>query len=100
MITQRETKKYRNLEGNQSVSLLIDTRQADCKNRIKALTISGTFHSSSDEKKLSDIKTSLLNINPDLKELISEPAAEIIIVKINGVQLLDGITESYFEIVT
>ena len=41
MITQRETKKYRNLKGNPSVSLLIDTRQTDSKSRTKALTITG-----------------------------------------------------------
>ena len=100
MITQRESKKFHNLEGNQSVSLLIDTRQADTKNHIKALTVTGTFQSSFDEKKLSNIKTSLLNINPDLKEFIDDPASAIIIVQVKAVQLLDGIKESYFEIVT
>ena len=100
MITQRETKKYRNLEGNQSVSLLIDTRQTDSKNQIKALTITGTFQSSIDENKKSNIKISLLKINPNLKEFIDDPSSEIIIVQVKAVQLLDDIKESYFEIVT
>lgn len=100
MITQRETKKYRNLAENPSVSLLIDTRQTDSKNQTKALTITGTFQSSIDENKKSNIRTSLLKINPDLKYFIDDPSVEIIVVQVKAVQLLDGIKDSYFEIVT
>jgi nitroimidazol reductase NimA-like FMN-containing flavoprotein (pyridoxamine 5'-phosphate oxidase superfamily) len=100
MITQRETKKYRNLEGNPSVSLLIDTRQTDSKSQTKALTITGIFQGSIDENIKSNIRTGLLKINPDLKELIDDPAVEVIVVQVKAVQLLDGIKDSYFEIVT
>ena len=100
MITQRETKKYRNLKGNPSVSLLIDTRKTDNKNRTKALTITGTFQSSVDENKKSIILASLLEKNSNLKEFIDDPATEIIVVQVRAVQLLDGIKDSYFEIVT
>jgi nitroimidazol reductase NimA-like FMN-containing flavoprotein (pyridoxamine 5'-phosphate oxidase superfamily) len=99
MITQRETKKYRNLKENPSVSILIDTRQTDSKSRTKALTITGTFQNSVDENKKSIILASLLDKNPNLKEFIDDPAAEIIVVQVKAVQLLDGIKESYFEIV-
>lgn len=100
MMTQRETKKYRNLAGNPSVSLLIDTRQTDSKNQTKALTITGTFQGSIDENKKSNIRTGLLKINPDLKEFVDDPSVEIIVVQVKAVQLLDGIKDSYFEIVT
>jgi nitroimidazol reductase NimA-like FMN-containing flavoprotein (pyridoxamine 5'-phosphate oxidase superfamily) len=100
MITPRETKKYRNLKDNPSVSLLIDTRQTDSKNRTKALTITGTVQSSVDENKKSIIRAHLLEKNPNLKEFIDDPAAEIIVVQVKAVQLLDGIKDSYFEIVT
>ncbi len=100
MITQRETKKYRNLKGNPSVSLLIDTRKTDNKNRTKALTITGTFQSSVDENKKSIILASLLEKNSNLKEFIDDPATEIIVVQVRAVQLLDGIKDSYFELVT
>jgi len=99
MVTQRETKKYRNLKENPSVSLLIDTRQTDNKNRIKALTITGTFQDSIDENKKSIIRARLLERHPDLKEFIDDPAAEIIAVKFKAIQLLDGIKDSYFETV-
>jgi general stress protein 26 len=100
MITQRETKKYRNLAENPSVSLLIDTRQADSKSQTKALTITGVFQGNIDENKKSNISTGLLKMNPDLKALADDPSVEIIVVQVKTVQLLDGIKDSYFEIVT
>jgi uncharacterized pyridoxamine 5'-phosphate oxidase family protein len=99
MLTQRETKKYRNLAENPSVSLLIDTRQTDSQSHTKALTITGVFQGSIDEKKKSNIKADLLKKNPDLKALVDDPAFEIIVVQVKAVQLLDGIKDSYFEIV-
>jgi general stress protein 26 len=100
MITQRETKKYRNLKENPFVSILIDTRQTNSINRTKALTITGTVQSSVDENKKSIIRAHLLENNPNLKEFLDDPAAEIIVVQVKAVQLLDGIKDSYFEIVT
>ncbi len=46
MVTLEGTKKYRNLEGNSAVSLLIDTREDDSDHRpkdIRSLTVSGVF---------------------------------------------------------
>jgi nitroimidazol reductase NimA-like FMN-containing flavoprotein (pyridoxamine 5'-phosphate oxidase superfamily) len=100
MITPRETKKYRNLKGNPSVSLLIDTRQIDSKTRTKALTITGTVESCVDENKKSIIRAHLLEKNPNLNEFMNDPSSEIIIVQVRTLQLLDGIKDSYFEIVT
>jgi nitroimidazol reductase NimA-like FMN-containing flavoprotein (pyridoxamine 5'-phosphate oxidase superfamily) len=99
MVTQRETKKYHNLKGNPSVSLLIDTRQTDNKNRIKALTITGTFQSSIDENKKSIIRAHLLERHPNLKEFVDDPTVEIIVVQVKALKLLDGIKDSYFEMV-
>ncbi len=100
MITQKETKKYRNLKGNHSVSLLIDTRQIDSGNRIKALTVTGTFHDDIDENARNNIRTLLLKINPDLKDFIDDPASGIIAVHVRTLQLLDGVKECHFETVT
>jgi nitroimidazol reductase NimA-like FMN-containing flavoprotein (pyridoxamine 5'-phosphate oxidase superfamily) len=100
MITQKETKKYRNLTGNPSVSLLIDTRRTDSKNRTKALTITGTFLGNIDERRKPAIRARLLEQHPNLKEFIDNPTAEIIVVQVKALQLLDGITDAYFEIVT
>lgn len=100
MITQRETKKYRNLAGNPAVSLLIDTRQTDSQSHTKALTITGIFQGTIDENKKSNIRTSLLKKNNDLKAFVDDPSVEIIFVQVKAVQLLDGIKNAYFENVT
>lgn len=100
MLTQRDTKKYRNLAENPAVSLLIDTRRSDSKSQTKALTITGIFQGSIDENKKLNIRADLLRINPDLKAFVDDPSIEIIVVQVKAVQLLDGIKDSYFEIVT
>jgi len=100
MITQRESKKYRNLKENPSVSLLINSRQIDSKTQTTALTITGTVQSCVDENKKSIILASLLDKNSNLKEFIDDPASEIIVVQVKALQLLNGIKDSYFEIVT
>jgi general stress protein 26 len=100
MLTQRETKKYRNLAENPAVSLLIDTRRSDSKSQTKALTITGIFQGCIDENKKKNIRADLLTINPDLKAFVDDPSIEIIVIQVKAVQLLDGIKDSYFEIIT
>jgi nitroimidazol reductase NimA-like FMN-containing flavoprotein (pyridoxamine 5'-phosphate oxidase superfamily) len=103
MATYRETKKYRNLIANPSVSLLVDSRQetgASPTVQTKALTISGTFQSAIDQKRMATIRDRLFEKHAELKENFSDSDAEIIVVKIRAVQLLDGITDAYFETVS
>lgn len=105
MATHTRTKKFRNLLANPYVSLLVDTRQnadvgASPPVPTKALTISGTFHKDTDENKAADIRKRLLEKHAELKSILDDPDTEIIVVKISTVQLLDGITDAYFEIVS
>jgi nitroimidazol reductase NimA-like FMN-containing flavoprotein (pyridoxamine 5'-phosphate oxidase superfamily) len=100
MATHKETKKYRNLTANPSVSLLVDSRQdagAHPAAQTKALTISGTFQINIDEKKIAAARARLFERHAELKNIFNDSAAEIIIVKIRAVQLLDGITDAYYE---
>ena len=100
MATHKETKKYRNLTVNSSVSLLVDSRQDAGVNpaaQTKALTISGTFQRNLDEKKIAAARTRLFEKHARLENIFNDPDTEIIIVKIRTVQLLDGITDAYFE---
>ncbi len=85
---------------NPAVSLLIDTRQRDSKQQTKALTITGIFQGSVDESKKSDILAGLLRINPDLKAFGDDLEVEIIVIRVKAVQLLEGIKDSYFEVIT
>ncbi len=100
MATHKKTKKYRNLATNPSVSLLVDSRQdagASPSAQTKALTISGTFQRNIDEKKMAAARARLFEKHAELKNIFNDLDTEIIVVKIRAVQLLDGITDAYFE---
>ncbi len=100
MMTQKGTKKFRNLAANRTVSLLIDTREEDCgadRARIKALTVSGVFKTISDKAKKKLVRQKLLKKHPQLKPFAEDPDAEVFVVKVKSFQLLDGVKDSYFE---
>jgi len=97
MATHKETKKYRNLAANPSVSLLIDSREAGSEGQTKALTVTGTIQGVIDEQRKAVIQDALLKRHPDLKEFFVDPASEIIVVRVKALQLLDGITDAYYE---
>jgi len=100
MMTQRGTKKYRNLSANRTVSLLIDTREEDCgtdRADIKALTVSGVFTTIGDKAKKKLVRQKLLKKHPRLKPFAKDPDAEVFAVKVESFQLLEGVKDSYFE---
>ncbi len=101
LVTHTQTKKFKNLQENPWVSLLIDTREEDSRAEIgqkKALTISGVFHRIDPGKKES-IRAQFLKKHSQLKELIDDPDAEIISVRVQSFQLLEGVRDSYFATV-
>ena len=100
MATHRDTKKYKNLIANPSVSLLIDTREARReagKTQTKALTVTGVFQGGLQGKRKAVVHEALLQKHPDLKTFLADPAAEIVVIRVRALQLLDGITDAYFE---
>jgi nitroimidazol reductase NimA-like FMN-containing flavoprotein (pyridoxamine 5'-phosphate oxidase superfamily) len=100
MMTQKGTKKFRNLAANRAVSLLIDTREEDCgadRARIRALTVSGVFSTIGDKAKKKLVRQKLLKKHPQLKPFAEDPDAEVFAVKVKSFQLLDGVKDSYFE---
>ena len=100
MITLTETKKYRNLEGNSAVSLLIDTREEDVDRRrkdIRALTVSGVFQKLENAEEEEKILRLLLKRHPHLKEFAESGDAKVFIVRAKSFQLLDGVSRSLFE---
>ena len=100
MMTQKGTKKFRNLAANRAVSLLIDTREEDCgadRARIKALTVSGVFKTIGDKAKKKLVRQKLLKKHPQLKPFAEDPDAEVFAVKVKTLQLLDGVKDSCFE---
>jgi len=100
MITLTGTKKYRNLESNSAVSLLIDTREEDVDHRrkdIRALTVSGLFQKLKDPSEEERIFRQLLKRHPHLKEFAESGNATVFAVRAKAFQLLDGVSRSHFE---
>ena len=100
MVTQKTTNKYRNLEENPSVSLLIDTRDEHAgalRPKAKAVTVSGVFQKVADEGKKSLIRARLLERHPHLDVFLEDRDAEILCIKVHSFLLLDGLTNAYFE---
>ena len=100
MVTNRETKKYRNLVQNPSVSLLIDTRDEvkdSSRMEAKALTVEGEFQRIEDETRKNAIRSRLLKKHPHLEALALHPDAEVFSIKVVSFLLLEGPTDAYFE---
>ena len=67
MVTQKGTKKYKNLTANHSVSLLVDTREEHpglLRPEGKALTIAGVFQKMEDENKKAIIQSKFIEKHP------------------------------------
>ena len=100
MVTHKQTKKYKNLKENPFVSLLIDTRDEDMgRNRLKAraLTVDGTFQDIEDQAKKGVIRGRVLKRHPHLEEFANHPDAEVLAINVSSFLLLEGLTDSYFE---
>jgi len=99
MATFKDTKKYCNLIANPTVSLLIDTRDASPRDKTRALTVTGVFQAVDHDKRLKEIRETLIKKHPDLKNFFNHPDARIVVIKVIALQLLDNVTDAYFEAV-
>ena len=100
MVTNKLTRKYRNLMENPSVSLLIDTRDDDTGSgrlNTKALTVEGAFEGIEDKTRKDMIRDRLLGRHPHLGALALHPDAEVFSIKVISFLLLSGPTTSHFE---
>jgi nitroimidazol reductase NimA-like FMN-containing flavoprotein (pyridoxamine 5'-phosphate oxidase superfamily) len=96
MVTHKNTTKFNNLQKNPSVSLLIDSREAQPRSKAQALTIDGVFIPLTVENEKQNIRDRMLESFPHMKDFIHHPESELIRIKINSFLLLDGLTESHF----
>jgi nitroimidazol reductase NimA-like FMN-containing flavoprotein (pyridoxamine 5'-phosphate oxidase superfamily) len=100
MVTHKQTKKYQTLLENPWVSLLIDTREEDPHPDIaqkKALTIRGLFQKIDPGKRGAN-RAQFLKRHRELKDLVEDPAAEIISIRVQSLQLLEGVRDSCFAL--
>lgn len=103
MATHRNTVKYRNLMENPAVSLLIDTREeidAAENHGTKALTITGRFAEIKDSPGRMKVRDMLLQRHPDLTVFLDDPESCLFAVEVHSFLLLDGFTDSYYEVVS
>jgi nitroimidazol reductase NimA-like FMN-containing flavoprotein (pyridoxamine 5'-phosphate oxidase superfamily) len=100
MVTYKDSDKYRNLQTNDSVSLMIDTRANSKDKSAKALTVTGRFIQIDDEKTLCQIKKELIKHHPGLEVFLNNESSCVFAIEIESFLLLDGFTDSYFEKLT
>ena len=96
MATHKNTTKFKNLQSNPFVSLLIDSRETQPRSNAQALTIDGVFIPLIDENKKQKIRDRMLESFPHMKDFLHHPELEMIRIKINSFLLLEGLTESHF----
>ena len=98
MVTQRDSVKFRNLQENPSVSLLIDTReghQGPNRPKAQALTVNGVSQTVNEVNR-SKVRNMLLERHPHLKVFMDHPNAELLCIRISSFLFLDGLTDSHF----
>lgn len=96
MATHRSTKKYKNLQQNPAVSLLIDSRETNSRQQIQALTVTGVYQPVDSEREKEQVKTRLLDRHPHLIDFMAHPHTVILSIKVQSFLLLNGITQSHF----
>jgi nitroimidazol reductase NimA-like FMN-containing flavoprotein (pyridoxamine 5'-phosphate oxidase superfamily) len=96
MVTHKNTTKFKNLQKNPWVSLLIDSREIQPRSNAQALTITGVFVPLVDENQKQEIRDNMLKSFPHMKDFIHHPESELIRIKINSLLFLDGLTQSHF----
>ena len=103
MVTHRNTTKLRNALQNPWVSLLVDSRLQDYgedRQRTRALSIDGLFERVEDPERRETLRARFLERHPHLREFASHQQAEVCIVRIRSLQLLDGIKNAYHETIS
>lgn len=96
LVTSKESLKYRNLTTDARVSLLVDTREADHREAIQAVTITGSAHEISDAGQKDVLQSRIKQHLPHLQGLMAQPDIALIGVRIQAFQLLDGVQDAHY----
>jgi len=81
-VTDRNTRKYRNMQENSNISLLIDNRTnrpADISQAI-AVTVTGTVQEETDKK--GRLRFVFLNRHPQLEEFLDDPGNALMTIRV------------------
>ena len=96
MATNRSTKKFKNLQKNPAVSLLIDSREVNPRQQVQALTVTGVYQPVDGKQEKEKIKTRLLERHPHLVDFMSHSHTVMLSIKVQSFLLLNGISSSHF----
>lgn len=96
LVTARTSLKYRNLEREPRVSLLVDTREADPRGETRAVTITGRAHEIEDAGQKSELLARIKQQLPHLRALASQSDIALIAVRVQALQLLDGVHDAQY----
>lgn len=98
MVTLKDTRKFINLQGNDTVSVLIDNRLAGRdRQTMQAMTLRGRFRLLADQAILADTRRRFLARHPHLTAFASSVDACFFAVDIESLQLLTGATNACYE---
>lgn len=102
LLTLRRTQKFRNIQENPHVSLLIDSRvkAGDDRTGVQALTIAGTATPPANEEDRRAAKRRMIEVHPHLRQLMAEPDSEIVFVKVDSFMILKGVLDSHYIPIT
>ncbi len=96
MATSGGSRKFENLRKNPHVSLLIDTRTKDPREKTRALTVSGTCKTVDDRNESKAAAARLKSAHPHVAGLLADPDVKILCVKAASFLLLHGVSEAHF----
>lgn len=97
-VTLKQTRKYRAICDNSSVSFLVDTRMShQDRHEIQALTVSGKCTLVADLNDASPLLAEMAEQHPHLIEIVHHPDVAILECRIESMQLLNGPVEQHIH---
>lgn len=96
MLTSIQTLKFKNLTEDNRVSLLVDTREKDARESIKAVTITGRAYQIIDADEVEQLQYQIRKQLPHLHGLLDQPELAFVRVCIESFQVLDGVQDAHY----
>jgi len=97
LVTPRNTRKYRNIQRNPHVSLLIDTRGEQTRANTQALTVTGTCYILEDDEEIQTVKEEFNRNHSHLRDFISRGDIAFLRVEFDSFLYLDGPQRAHHE---
>jgi nitroimidazol reductase NimA-like FMN-containing flavoprotein (pyridoxamine 5'-phosphate oxidase superfamily) len=99
MLTGRGSRKYRNVQQNTRVSLLVDRREAAQARGLdagEALTAGAELAPLSDPAEAEAMRAALLERHPDLADFVAQPGVELLKFELRWLLYLAGVSDEHY----